>query len=366
MVINNMFDNFYSGRRVLITGHTGFKGSWLAVILRWLGAEVLGYALQPNTDPSLFEAVRLADQVSSVFADIRDYDSLLDTMRRFQPEIIIHMAAQPIVRESYRDPRYTYEVNVMGTVNLLEAARSVSSVRAIVNVTTDKCYENREWCWGYRESDPLGGYDPYSCSKACSELVTASYRNSFLQPKNDSELLPALATARAGNVLGGGDWAEDRLIPDFIRAISQGRKVIIRNPGAIRPWQNVLEPLFGYLLLSKNLYQNGGQYAEAWNFGPDDNDAQTVEWMIEKICSMWGGGAAYSIDSSEQPHEAGYLKLDCSKAKNRLGWRPLWTVETALQKIVEWNKAYQQRKDMLKVCLDQIQEYAESMNKQGW
>jgi len=364
MVNKTFFGDFYKNRKVLITGHTGFKGSWLSIILHWLGADVYGYALKPHTTPSLYELANISQLVSSTIGDIRNYNLLLKTLKEVQPDIIIHMAAQPLVRESYKNPRETYEINVMGTVNLLDAARYVGSVKAILNVTTDKCYENEEWHWGYRENEPMGGYDPYSNSKGCSELVTSSFRSSFFNPKEYKNHGVALASARAGNVIGGGDWADDRLIPDFIRAIMRGEKVKIRSPYAIRPWQHVLDPLSAYLALCEKLYTAGPAFAEGWNFGADDNNAKNVEWIIHKICELWGNGAAYELDSTPQPHEASYLKLDCSKAKALLGWYPRSNIETTLQMIVDWTKAYQSNNDMRQVSLCQIEIFfAEQMNK---
>jgi len=357
MVKGRPFGNFYKDRKVFITGHTGFKGSWISILLNWLGADVYGYALMPPTDPSLFVMAEIDQLVHSTIGDVRDYDFLLETIKLIQPEFIIHMAAQPLVRESYRNPRETYEINVMGTVNLLDAVRQVKSVKAILNVTTDKCYENKEWHWGYRENEPMGGYDPYSNSKGCSELVTSAFRSSYFNPKDYAGHGVALASARAGNVIGGGDWAGDRLIPDFIRAILQGEKVKIRSPHAIRPWQHVLEPLTGYLALCERLYNSGPEYAEGWNFGPDDADAQNVEWIISKICKFWGDNAAFELDNAPQPHEANYLKLDCSKAKAMLGWYPKWNLETTLQSIVDWTKAYQKKEDMRLVSLSQIEQF---------
>ena len=287
-----MFEEFYSGKRVLVTGHTGFKGSWLTLWLTIMGAKVLGYALEPNTDPSLFNVLNLQKDIDHVIGDIRDFEKLREVITEFKPEIVFHLAAQPLVRLSYREPRLTYETNVMGTVNLLEAIRQTKSVRAVVNVTSDKCYENKEWVWGYREIDPMGGYDPYSSSKGCSELITAAYRNSYF--KNTEA---AVASARAGNVIGGGDWAEDRLIPDIVRSLSQGKQIIIRNPKATRPWQHVLEPLSGYLLLGKLLYEKGQEFAEAWNFGPSDSSVMTVEEIVKKSIEIWGSGS-YIVDSS--------------------------------------------------------------------
>jgi len=359
--MEDMEMNFWSGKKVFLTGHTGFKGSWLCLWLHQLGAEVHGYALQPPTTPSLFELAQVADLLHShKIADVRDGATLAAAMQRAQPEIVIHMAAQPLVRDSYKIPVETYAINVMGTVNLLEAVRLCPSVKAVVNVTTDKCYENKEWAWGYRENEPMGGYDPYSNSKACSELITAAYRSSFFNAKDYTIHGVALATARAGNVIGGGDWASDRLIPDCISALLQGETILIRNPHAIRPWQHVLEPLSGYLTLAQNLYENGIKYAAAWNFGPSDDDARPVDWIVQKMCEKWGSGAVYKIDDGEHPHEAHYLKLDCSKARAELGWQPRWRLATALDSIIEWTRAYREKQEMREVCLKQIDSYIRS------
>jgi CDP-glucose 4,6-dehydratase len=355
--MKNLFNGTYLNRRVLITGHTGFKGSWLCLLLNKLGADVYGYALEPPTNPSLFVEAKIDELITSTIGDIRDYNFLLQTLKEIQPEIIIHMAAQPLVMESYRNPRETYEINVMGTVNLFDAARQVGSVKAILNVTTDKCYENKEWHWGYRENEPMGGYDPYSNSKGCSELVTSSFRSSFFNPKEYSKHGVAVASARAGNVIGGGDWADDRLIPDFIRSISKGEKVKIRSPYAIRPWQHVLEPLTGYLALCEKLYSEGPAFAEAWNFGPDDKDAKNVEWITKTICDLWGESAQFEIDTNPQPHEANYLKLDCSKAKAELAWIPKWDIETTLKSIVDWNKSFIAGDNIRVVTENQIDQY---------
>lgn len=348
---------FWQNKRVLITGHTGFKGSWLCLWLQSMGANVVGYSLAPPTTPSLFEVARVQEGMVSVIGEIRDLDRLCSTFKKYKPEIVIHMAAQSLVRSSYLDPVETYSINVMGSVNLLEAVRRVGSVRAVLNVTSDKCYENREWVWGYRENEAMGGYDPYSNSKGCAELVTSAYRNSYFNPCKYHEHGVAVASARAGNVIGGGDWALDRLIPDTVRAITNGIPVNIRNPKSIRPWQFVLEPLSGYLMLVEKLYNDGIAYAEAWNFGPDENDAKSVEWIVDKFVNTWGDGASWILDNKNHPHEANYLKLDCSKSKFLLGWSPKWSLEKTVWHICEWNKAYVSGKDMHKVCMQQIREY---------
>ena len=355
--MNRLFNGFYRDKRVLITGHTGFKGSWLCLLLHKLGADVYGYALEPPTHPSLFMEAHIDELITSYIGDIRDYEKLFGVMEKVQPEIVIHMAAQPLVRESYKLPIETYSTNVMGTVHLLEASRHTKSVKAIINVTTDKCYENREWHWGYRENEPMGGDDPYSNSKGCSELVTSAYRSSYFNPKEYDTHGVTLASARAGNVIGGGDWADDRLIPDFIRAISRGEKVRIRSPYAIRPWHHILEPLNGYLTLAAKLYTEGANYSQAWNFGPDDKDARNVEWIINTICTLWGKGASYEVDTNPQPHEANYLKLDCSKAKAGLDWVPKWNIETTLKSIVDWNKSWNPGENARKLCEKQIENY---------
>ncbi|UDM16696.1 CDP-glucose 4,6-dehydratase [Vogesella sp. XCS3] len=343
---------FWQNKRVLVTGHTGFKGSWLSLWLQSMGANVCGLALTPPTSPALFDIAGVAEHMAHHVVDIRDYEQVHAVMAGFQPEIIFHMAAQPLVRLSYQQPVETYATNVMGTVHVLEAARHVGSVKAIVNITTDKCYENREWAWGYREDEPMGGHDPYSNSKGCVELVSSAYRKSFLQQAGI-----AMATVRAGNVIGGGDWALDRLVPDILRALQNGQPVAIRNPHAIRPWQHVLEPLSGYLLLAERLYQHGQQDAEGWNFGPRDEDAQPVQWIVEKLCEAWGNHATWTLQAGDHPHEANYLKLDISKARQRLSWTPRWPLQTALQHIAEWHKAWLDGQDMRAMCLKQINLY---------
>jgi CDP-glucose 4,6-dehydratase len=350
---------FWKNKRVFLTGHTGFKGAWLSVWLHSLGAQVTGYALNPPTTPSLFELAKVDSLVDSIIGDIRDSELLIDSMTNADPEIVIHMAAQPLVIESYKNPVETYETNVMGTVNLFEAVKHCKNLKVVINVTTDKCYENNEWVWGYRENEALGGYDPYSSSKACSELVTSAYRNSYYSPNKFSEHGVSIATARAGNVIGGGDWANNRLIPDIIRGLNNQEIITIRNPNAIRPWQHVLEPLGGYIMLAQAMYTQGDQFASAWNFGPREDDAKTVENIVDKLCELWDGSASYVIESdSTQLHEATYLKLDCSKANNVLGWMPKWDIKEALSKILEWNKEFTiSGTDVLQVTRKQINEY---------
>lgn len=356
-----MNKTFWFGKNVFITGHTGFKGSWLSLWLQELGAKVIGYALPPPTSPSLFKVAQVGNGMKSVIGDIRDGTMLINAMRDAAPDIVIHMAAQPLVRRSYEYPVETYSTNVMGTVHLLEAVRHSSSVRAVVNVTTDKCYENKEWAWGYRENEPMGGFDPYSSSKGCAELVTSAYRNSFFNLSKQGEHQVALSTARAGNVIGGGDWAEDRLIPDTLRAIESGQPVSIRNPFATRPWQHVLEPLSGYLCLAEKLYMQGSAFAEAFNFGPSEKDAKSVQWVVEQLTQSWGEGASWKLDGSTHPHEANYLKLDCSKALTKLGWQPRWDLSHALQAIIVWHKALKNNQDMRALCMQQINEYSTSI-----
>ncbi|MDQ0114390.1 CDP-glucose 4,6-dehydratase [Paenibacillus harenae] len=359
MVITMDGANFWNGKKVFITGHTGFKGSWLGIWLSSLGAKVTGYALDAPTTPSLYRLSRLDSLIHSVIGDMRDMAKLQETLFAAEPDIVFHMAAQPLVRESYNRPVETYEVNVLGTVYLLDAIKQLGEagkpVKAVVNITTDKCYENKEWVWGYRETDALGGYDPYSNSKACSELVTNSYWNSFFKNNGSGT---SLATARAGNVIGGGDWANDRLIPDCLRAIHAREAITLRNRHAIRPWQHVLEPLSGYMLLAEKLVTEGSRYSGAWNFGPEDDSVQTVEWVVRQLSGKWGEGVDVRFEQQAQPHEATLLKLDCSKAKTILGWKPKWGLEEAIGKIADWHRRYERAEDVTDVCLEQINEYS--------
>ena len=344
--------DFWRGKRVFLTGHTGFKGSWLSLWLQSMGANVYGLAIAPPTTPALFNEADVGAGMNSTIGDIRDYATVLAAMSACDPDVVIHMAAQPLVRYSYHAPIETYATNVMGTVHLLEAARQVGTVRAIVNVTTDKCYENKEWAWGYREDEPMGGYDPYSSSKGCSELVTSAYRRSFFKQNS-----VALASVRAGNVIGGGDWATDRLVPDILRAFEKNLPVVIRNPHATRPWQHVLEPLSGYMNLAERLYNDGSPFAEGWNFGPLEGDARPVQWIVENMVQLWGRGAGWQLDGTDHPHEAHYLKLDISKAKTKLDWHPRWPLATALEHIVDWHRAWLAKGDVKAKCLQQISKY---------
>ncbi len=349
---------FWSGKNVLLTGHTGFKGGWLTIWLESMGAKITGYSLYPNTSPNLYEEAKIASLCErSIIGDIRDLNSLSNAMVEAAPDVVIHMAAQPLVRYSYANPVETYATNVMGTVHVLEAIRSCPSVRAVVIVTTDKCYENKEWVWGYRENEPMGGYDPYSSSKGCTELVTAAYRQSFFSEKEYAGHKVAIASARAGNVIGGGDWSEDRLIPDAIAAFEESNVLMIRNPLATRPWQHVLEPLSGYLMLSQALYEQGPVFNGAWNFGPQDSDARSVKDVIELLISQWDSPKAWSQYGAPQPHEAHFLKLDCSKSKQLLNWSARWTLERAIEAIVQWQQAYSKGGDILAMTRKQIDSY---------
>ena len=346
---------FWKNKKIFLTGHTGFKGSWLSLWLTSMGAKVTGYALPPATMPNLFEVLSIHSLIEkSHNADIRNLANLQATLFDAKPDVVIHMAAQPSVRYSYNNPVETYSTNIMGTVNVLESTRSVDSVRATVVVTTDKCYENKEWVWGYRENESMGGYDPYSSSKGCVELVTSAYRQSYFSGPDSSN---NIATARAGNVIGGGDWTKDRLIPDAIKAFEGGLPLMIRNPLATRPWQHVLEPLSGYLTLAQALYEKGASFASAWNFGPSDEDNRVVREVIDLVISEWGDSACWKEEHSDHPHEANLLNLDCSKARAQLGWTPKWNLEEAMQKIIQWQKSFQAGENMQKISLSQINQY---------
>lgn len=347
----------WKDRRVFLTGHTGFKGGWLALWLNHLGAHVRGYSLDPEGDPSFFSACKIDRSVQDLRGDLRDQVRLDQAMREFEPEVVFHLAAQPLVLRSYADPVSTYSTNVLGTAHLLESIRTLSSVRAAIVITTDKCYQNREWLWGYRENDPLGGYDPYSSSKACVEILTASYRNSFFPAEHFCRHRVALATARAGNVIGGGDWSVDRLLPDLLRGFLTGNPVLIRHPSAIRPWQHVLEPLAGYLTLAERLLQGDVRFADAWNFGPRDEDAWPVSRIADAMAQRWGNSATWTRDNSESVHEAGYLKLDSSKARAELGWQSHLSLQVALEWLVDWYVAWHQGGEMQKITLSQICQY---------
>ncbi|MGM9552423.1 MAG: CDP-glucose 4,6-dehydratase [Clostridia bacterium] len=348
--MNSTMD-FYKNKKVFITGHTGFKGSWLCKMLSNVGAEVTGYSLNPPTNPSLFEIANIEGDVQSVIGDIRDYARLKTAFDKAQPEIVFHLAAQPIVRDSYKDPRYTYETNVMGTVNILECVRNSNCVKSFLNVTTDKVYKNREWEWGYRENEELDGFDPYSNSKSCSELVTHSYRNSFFADNSVS-----ISTARAGNVIGGGDFANDRIIPDCVRAAEKGEDIIVRNPYSTRPFQHVLEPLFAYLMIAAKQYENA-DYAGYYNVGPDDADCFQTGALVDLFVKKWGNGLKWVNVNDNGPHEANFLKLDCSKLKSTFGWKPRWNLEMAIEKTVEWSKCYFE-KGNVRECMDrQIKEF---------
>jgi CDP-glucose 4,6-dehydratase len=349
--------NFWQGKRVLMTGHTGFKGSWLSLWLQSVGAELLGYALEPPTHPSLFEVARVAQGMTSVIGDVTDLAHLQQVMADFRPEIVLHLAAQSVVSTSYRDPVANYNTNVMGTVHVLEVIRQVGGVRSVVSVTSDKCYENREWVWGYRETDSLGGYDPYSNSKACAELVTAAYRDSFFNPARYAEHGVAIATARAGNVIAGGDWTADGLVADMTRALLQQQPISIRSPNAIRPWQHVLDALNGYLILAEQLYIKGSACADAWNFGPYDASVKPVGWLVDRLLAIWGEDARWELAQGGHFHEHMSLSLDSAKARFKLGWEPRLSLGDSLEQIVGWTKAYRSGADMRQVTLETIDRF---------
>ena len=355
--MKEMNTKFWKDKSVLITGHTGFKGSWLSLWLQKSGAKVFGYALQPPTKPSLFEIANVSQGLTSKIADTRDLEHLEGFFAQSKPEIVIHLAAQPILRYSYTNPVETYSSNIMGAVNVLEAVRNSDSVRVVLIITSDKCYQNKEWEWGYREIDPVGGHDPYSSSKGCVELIVSAYWNSYFSSSTSLPGSITLASARAGNVVGGGDWSQDRLIPDIMKSILDKRPVEIRNPVATRPWQHVLEPLRGYLMLCERLWDSGEKYSGAWNFGPDDVNAKPVAWVVDNLTKLWGENASWVTDSKSHPHEDTYLKLDSSKAKAHLKWWPRLDITQTLEWIVEWYKAYFEEKDMRRISEEQIIRY---------
>jgi len=361
--MDNYFGNIYKNKEVLVTGHTGFKGSWLSLWLTKLGAKAIGYSLEPPTEPNLFESTGLEDKFTHIIGDVRDEEHLISIFEKHQPEFVFHLAAQPLVRLSYKEPRLTYETNVMGTANVLEAVRKTRSVRVCIVITSDKCYENREWVYGYRETDPMGGYDPYSSSKGCAELITSAYRRSFFSDYGKTHNV-ALSSVRAGNVIGGGDWGEDRIIPDCMRAFSEGKTITIRSPSAVRPWQYVLEPLSGYLLLGTLMYKDGARYSDPWNFGPDGESIMTAEELVKLVIKHWGGGA-YTIETSDHPHEVNLLRLDVSKACALLGWKQVYDVHEAVERTVNWYKNFytgMSREELYQFTVREILEYANRMS----
>ena len=361
---NIMFDKVYKNKRVLITGHTGFKGSWLAIWLKELGADVVGYSLDPPSKPSNFEATRLREKITHIHGDVRDLDWLMETFKKYQPEFVFHLAAQPIVRVSYNDPKMTFDTNVGGTVNIFEAVRKTPGVKVLLNITSDKCYENREWVWGYRENDPMGGYDPYSASKGCAELITSAYRNSFFNLDNYGKKHQILlASVRAGNVIGGGDWSKDRIVTDMMESAASGKTFFIRNPHATRPWQHVLEPLSGYLLLGQKLLEGKKEFAEAWNFGPNDDGAISVVQMVQEMQKIWDK-IDYQVDQyKNNPHEAGLLKLDCSKARIKLNWKGVWDSHTTFANTAEWYKKFYEEGSV--ITKSQLESYVQDARHAG-
>jgi CDP-glucose 4,6-dehydratase len=362
MVINKQF---WKNKSVFLTGHTGFKGSWLALWLQSMGANLVGFALNPNTEKNIYEIANVQDDMNSVIGDIQDYELLESVMKNAEPQIIFHLAAQPLVRESYINPIETYQTNLMGTLNLLNISREIPSVKSIVNITTDKCYKNNEWVWSYREDEPMGGHDPYSSSKACSEIATSSFRRSFFNTHDYSNHGVGIATARAGNVVGGGDWSKDRLLPDIISAYENSQKLIIRNPESTRPWQHVLEPLYGYIMLAEKLYFEGDKYSEAWNFGPESTHAISVLNLIERLNKILPNKVNWEIDNNSHPHEANLLSLDIAKAKNRLNWRPVLSLDETIQLIIDWHLNHKAKKNMKEATLSQIERYELYKNNQN-
>ncbi|HCC08183.1 MAG TPA: CDP-glucose 4,6-dehydratase [Clostridiales bacterium] len=356
--MNTLLENSYKGKNVLVTGHTGFKGSWLSIWLHKLGANVIGYSLDPYSERDNFVLSQIKDHITDIRGDIRNTDLVDNIFKKYKPEIVFHLAAQPIVRTSYEMPKYTFDTNVMGTVNVLDAVKSTDETKVGIIITSDKCYENKEWLWGYRENERLGGIDPYSCSKACAELIVDSYRNSFFNVDRYNEHGKVLTSVRAGNVIGGGDWAKDRIIPDTVNSLDNGREILVRNPNAIRPWQHVLDPLSGYLLLGAKLMEHGVEYSGAWNFGPKSDNIVTVQEIVEKIIKYWGSGHITYPENVSKLHEAKLLNLDISKAKHVLGWMPKWSIDDAIEKTSEWYKNYKEY-DVYEMCVKQIMEHDE-------
>jgi CDP-glucose 4,6-dehydratase len=352
-----MNKSFWQGKKVFVTGHTGFKGSWLSVWLQKVGADVVGYSLPPLTEPAMFNAAKVTTGITSIEGDVRDVESVTKAMQKHKPEIVIHMAAQALVKTAYADPMQTYTTNVIGTLSVLEAVRKTDSIRVVVSITSDKCYENLEWVWGYRENDRMGGHDPYSSSKGCAELLISSYRDSYFPPEKYDQHGVLLSSTRAGNVIGGGDWSADRLVPDTMKAITQGESVLIRRPHAIRPWQFVLEPLRGYLDLAERLWEDGADFVGAWNFGPDIEQIKPVSWIVEYLVEKWGEGASWILDEGEHPHEDHFLKLDTTKAKSLLDWTPRLPLPTVLDWIVEWYQGYANGEDVRDITHKQIERY---------
>lgn len=355
--VQSSLSEFYKGKNVFVTGHTGFKGSWLCMILKMFGANVTGYSLELQTEPNLFNIANIEKSINSVIGDIRDLSKLEVAFEKAKPEIVFHLAAQPLVRESYKNPVYTYETNVLGTVNILECIRNSNSVKSFLNVTTDKVYKNNEWEWGYRENEPLDGFDPYSNSKSCSELVTHSYKSSFFADGHVT-----ISTARAGNVIGGGDFSQDRIIPDCVRAVKSHEEIVVRNPSSTRPYQHVLDPLFAYLMIAQKQYENEN-FAGYYNVGPDDCDCVTTEGLVNLFCKKWGQGASWVHKGDNGPHEANFLKLDCSKLKSKFNWKPTWHIEKAIEKTVEWTKAYFDNENIELLMQDQISEFMQKFLK---
>lgn len=360
-----MLKNIYKNKIVLVTGHTGFKGSWLCIWLKKLGAHVIGYSLEPYTNRDNFVVTGLKDKMTHIIGDVRKYKKLSTVFLEYRPEFVFHLAAQPLVRESYLNPKETYDVNIGGTINVLECCRLATTVKVIINITSDKCYENKEWIWGYRENDSLGGYDPYSSSKGCSELITSAYRKSFFNPTDFSKHHKCLSSVRAGNVIGGGDWRKDRLVPDCIKALENNEPIRVRNPDAFRPWQHVLEPLSGYLSLASIMYREPTKFCDAWNFGPDYDSIITVRDIVDMIITEWGSGKWIHHSNQEEPHEAKLLALDINKARIFLDWHPTLRIREAIKFTVEWHKKCNEKKNMYDVCLDQIQQFTSKQNKKN-